>query len=67
MPATVGVVKGQLVVGLSAHEIESLGRNRNSSPSSGPNQIVKVSRRDLPYAMAQVSAQKLASSLVGTF
>ena len=61
IPATVGVIKGQLTVGLSDEEIETLGssvkhreKNKASSESTSPP-VVKVSRRDLPYVLSHVS------------
>lgn len=43
VPATIAVIAGQLAVGLSADEIERLGRNRETP---------KASRRDLPMLLA---------------
>jgi pseudouridine-5'-phosphate glycosidase len=45
VPATIAVMGGKLKVGLSAAEIEVLGK-------SGPN-AVKCSRRDLPFVVAR--------------
>lgn len=45
VPATIGIVKGQLVVGLSRDEIEFLATSQRSRP-------IKASRRDIPIAMA---------------
>lgn len=44
-PATVGVIEGELRVGLTPEELEHLARCGGS---------VKVSRRDLPYALSKV-------------
>lgn len=43
-PATIGVVEGEVVVGLSSAEIERLSRD---------DEVVKASIRDLPIAMAK--------------
>lgn len=45
VPATVGIIKGQLVVGLSKDQIEFLANLKLSRP-------IKASRRDLPVAQA---------------
>ena len=47
VPATVGIVDGVGVVGLSKEEIEEMGKRGQSIP--------KVSRRDLPVVMAEKS------------
>lgn len=44
-PATVGVIDGELRVGLSSQELEQLARCEGS---------LKVSRRDLPYVISKV-------------
>ena len=44
-PATIGVVRGRIVVGMKADEIEAFGRAERDS-------IVKCSRRDLPAVIA---------------
>ncbi|ODM95199.1 Pseudouridine-5'-phosphate glycosidase [Orchesella cincta] len=57
VPATIGVVNGCLTVGLTMKEIESLGEwakhraSGNTKYDSNPP-TVKVSRRDLPFAMS---------------
>jgi len=58
VPATVGLVDGVGVVGLSAAEIEELGRRGQSVP--------KVSRRDLPIVMAEKSwgATTVATTMI---
>ena len=43
-PYTIGIIKGQIKIGLSKDEIEDLGKNM---------QAMKVSRRDLPYVTAK--------------
>lgn len=45
VPATIGILDGQLIVGLSMPEIETLGVQGED--------IIKVSRRDLPVAAAR--------------
>ncbi|CAG7821208.1 unnamed protein product [Allacma fusca] len=54
IPATVGVIEGQLTVGLSQQDIETLGSAvKEKCPGSSKSRVVKVSRRDLPYALSQ--------------
>lgn len=43
MPATIGIIDGECVVGMTAAEIEEFGKRKG---------IAKVSRRDLPVIMA---------------
>lgn len=43
-PATLGILRGQPVIGMTAQEIEEFGRRPG---------VVKVSRRDLPVVMAR--------------
>lgn len=47
-PATVGVIEGEVHVGLSSEEINHLARCKSS---------LKVSRRDLPYVISKVRLQ----------
>lgn len=58
VPATVGIVDGVGVVGLSKEEIEEMGRRGQSIP--------KVSRRDLPVVMAEKSwgATTVATTMI---
>ena len=58
VPATVGIVDGEGVVGLSETEIEELGRRGSGVP--------KVSRRDLPVVMAEGSwgATTVATTMI---
>jgi pseudouridine-5'-phosphate glycosidase len=55
VPATIGVISGQLAVGLSDSEIERLGANRDTP---------KASRRDLPMLLATGSDG--ATTVAGT-
>lgn len=48
IPATVGVIEGEVHVGLSSEELDQLARCK--SP-------LKVSRRDLPYIISKVRPQ----------
>lgn len=48
-PATVGVIGGEVHVGLSSEELDHLAQSK--SP-------LKVSRRDLPYVVSKVSRQR---------
>ncbi len=43
VPATIGLIKGRMKVGLTDEEIEYLAKAQN---------VIKVSRRDLPYAIS---------------
>jgi pseudouridine-5'-phosphate glycosidase len=45
VPATIAIIEGEAVVGLSLDEIEHIGKLGE--------QVVKVSRRDIPYVMAK--------------
>ena len=58
VPATVGIIDGEGVVGLSEAEIEELGRRGAEVP--------KVSRRDLPVVMAERSwgATTVATTMI---
>ena len=58
LPATVGIVDGVGVVGLSAEEIEEMGKRGQSIP--------KVSRRDLPIVLAEKSwgATTVATTMI---
>jgi pseudouridine-5'-phosphate glycosidase len=63
VPATIGILDGRIRVGLTPEEIESLGSAEG---------VLKVSRRDLAYALAgkhtgatTVSATMLAAHLAG--
>lgn len=47
-PATVGVIEGEVCVGLSSEELDRLARCDSS---------LKVSRRDLPYVISKVRLQ----------
>lgn len=44
IPATIGIINGECIVGLSADEIEQFGKQKG---------IVKVSRRDLPIVVSK--------------
>lgn len=64
VPATIAIVNGQIVVGLSVEEIEHLGQHGEAA--------IKTSRRDLPFVLSQqkdgaltVSATMIAASLAG--
>ena len=67
VPATIAVLDGRLKVGLSADQIERLGQG------GAAGEIDKLSRRDLPFAVAQrrsgattVAATMLIAALAGT-
>lgn len=44
MPATIALMHGRIKVGLTEEEIEELAQSKNAR---------KVSRRDIPFALAQ--------------
>ena len=63
IPATIGIIKGRLIVGLTEEEIEYMGKEEG---------IVKVSRRDLPFIVARggdgattVAASMIKAALAG--
>lgn len=63
VPATIGIIDGVPVVGMSAEEIEEFGKRKD---------VEKVSRRDLPYIISQkkwgattVATTMIFSSLAG--
>jgi len=58
VPATIGIINGKLKVGLSALEIEALAKTGN--------QVIKASRRDLPYLVAtqQHGATTVAATMI---
>ena len=63
IPATNGIIKGRLIVGLTEEEIEYMGKEEG---------IVKVSRRDLPFIVARggdgattVAATMIIAALAG--
>jgi pseudouridine-5'-phosphate glycosidase len=58
IPATIAIIQGRLKAGLSTDEIEQLGQ--------GGHAITKVSRRDLPFIVAQgkTGATTVASTMI---
>ncbi|MFI0399348.1 MAG: pseudouridine-5'-phosphate glycosidase [Thiolinea sp.] len=58
IPATIAIINGRLKAGLSSDEIEELGK--------GGHSISKVSRRDLPFMVAQgkTGATTVASTMI---
>jgi pseudouridine-5'-phosphate glycosidase len=57
IPATIGIINGVLKVGLSAEELEIMGKSPN---------MMKVSRRDIPLVVAQKNhgATTVASTMI---
>jgi pseudouridine-5'-phosphate glycosidase len=57
IPATIGIINGVLKVGLSAEELEIMGKSPN---------MMKVSRRDIPLVVAQKihGATTVASTMI---
>ncbi|WP_427340503.1 pseudouridine-5'-phosphate glycosidase [Caloranaerobacter sp. DY30410] len=57
IPATIGIIKGKLKVGLSEEEIEYMGKAKN---------VLKVSRRDIPFIIAKQldGATTVASTMI---
>lgn len=58
LPATLGIIRGEIVVGLAAEQIEYLGRQ------AGKNTVRKCSRRDLPLIVAR--QEDGATTVAGT-
>ena len=58
VPATVGILNGKLVAGLSPDEIDRVGKEGR--------QMIKTSRRDIPYLVAQgkSGATTVASTMI---
>jgi|AntRauTorcE11898_2_1112593.scaffolds.fasta_scaffold08734_2 pseudouridine-5'-phosphate glycosidase len=63
VPATIGIIEGRIKVGLTKEEVEFLGKSDN---------VVKVSRRDLPVVLAEkrhgattVAGTMIAADLAG--
>lgn len=58
IPATIAIINGRLKAGLSTDDIEQLGK--------GGHSITKVSRRDLPFMVAQgkTGATTVASTMI---
>lgn len=58
VPATIAIIDGRLKAGLSAPDIEALGQ--------GGREVVKVSRRDLPFVLAAglTGATTVASTMI---
>ncbi len=61
VPATVGIMDGKIVIGLSQGEIERLGTGGTRGTAG---QVMKVSRRDLAVALA--TRQPGATTVAGT-
>ena len=57
IPATIGIINGQLIAGLTEEEIDYMGKIKG---------ILKVSRRDIPYvcAMKKDGATTVASTMI---
>lgn len=57
VPATIGIINGQLIAGLTEEEIDYMGKTKG---------ILKVSRRDIPYvcAMKKDGATTVASTMI---
>ncbi|WP_407060170.1 pseudouridine-5'-phosphate glycosidase [Caloranaerobacter sp. TR13] len=57
IPATIGIIKGEIKVGLSEEEIEYMGKAEN---------VFKVSRRDMPFIIAKKldGATTVASTMI---
>jgi pseudouridylate synthase len=58
VPATIAIIDGRLKAGLSAQDIEALGRRGRDA--------IKVSRRDIPFVIAaqQMGATTVASTMI---
>ncbi|WP_167792097.1 pseudouridine-5'-phosphate glycosidase [Soehngenia longivitae] len=57
IPATIGIINGKLIAGLTEEEIDYMGKTKG---------ILKVSRRDIPYvcAMKKDGATTVASTMI---
>jgi pseudouridine-5'-phosphate glycosidase len=57
VPATIAIIKGRICVGLSEEQLELLGSSKDA---------MKVSRRDLPYVLAQgkLGATTVAATMI---
>ncbi|TDT56475.1 pseudouridine-5'-phosphate glycosidase [Fonticella tunisiensis] len=57
VPATIAILNGKLKVGLTAEEIEHLGKSKN---------VIKTSRRDIPFIVAKKldGATTVASTMI---
>ncbi len=57
VPATIGIINGKLIAGLTEEEIDYMGKTQG---------IVKVSRRDFPYVVAEKldGATTVASTMI---
>lgn len=57
VPATIGIIKGVPTIGMSKEEIEDFGKRKD---------VLKVSRRDLPYVIAneQYGALTVATTMI---
>ena len=57
VPATIGIIKGKLIAGLTNEEIDYMGKTPG---------VLKVSRRDFPYVVAQEldGATTVASTMI---
>lgn len=53
-PATIGIINGKLKIGLTPQEIQYLASSEN---------VVKTSKRDIPYVLSKVSQIREYSSL----
>lgn len=65
VPATIAIIKGQIVVGINEEELEYMASSKD---------ILKVSRRDLPYVISQklsgattVATTSLIANLAGIY
>lgn len=58
VPATIGIIKGRIKVGLTPDELEFMGKEKD---------ILKVSRRDLPIVLAKKlnGATTVATTMIG--
>jgi pseudouridylate synthase len=58
VPATIGIMDGQIKIGLSDSELQEFATNKS---------VAKVSRRDLPYVLAsgKIGATTVAATMIG--
>lgn len=55
VPATIGIIKGQVHVGLSRDQLEDLASKKDP--------CFKTSRRDFPYVLSQVCMQAMIKAI----
>jgi len=67
VPATVGILEGKIVVGLTPRQIEVLGSERSEPSEHSESEVLKVSRKDIAFALAlkRRGATTVSGTMVG--